>query len=254
MKKSLVLACLFFTIQAYAQSPSLAIVPQPASITAGSGSFTLPTQFSIISTKNESVKKIADQLATVLKSATGYSITQEEGNSVKPGSIALLLSNDPTINEEGYRLRVTNDGVSIQANQPAGLFFGVQTLYQLLPPEIVAKEKSNLSQWTIPVINIEDQPRFGWRGLMLDVSRHFFTVAQVKEYIDEMQKYKFNRLHLHLTDDQGWRLQIKSLPKLTEVGAWRVEKTGTFGSFSRPEPNGPLGQIAFLLCNNLGRE
>ncbi|HNU15967.1 MAG TPA: family 20 glycosylhydrolase, partial [Chitinophagaceae bacterium] len=95
------------------------------------------------------------------------------------------------------------------------------------------------NEWVLPIVTIEDHPRFGWRGLMLDVSRHFFTVAEVKDYIDQMVKYKFNLLHLHLTDDQGWRIQIKSLPKLTEVGAWRVERTGTFGTLSKPNPGEP---------------
>jgi hexosaminidase len=116
----------------------------------------------------------------------------------------------------------------------------VQTLLQLLPAQIESNQNNKLvNSWAIPFVTIEDNPRFGWRGLMLDVSRHFFTVAQVKDYIDQMAKYKFNLLHLHLTDDQGWRIQIKALPKLTEVGAWRVDKTGTFGKFSKPEPNEP---------------
>jgi hexosaminidase len=129
-------------------------------------------------------------------------------------------------------LKISATGVSLSARTPSGIFYGVQTLLQLFPKEIVNKDgHTSVKQWSLPLVSIEDHPRFGWRGLMLDVTRHFFTVAQVKDYIDQMVKYKFNMLHLHLTDDQGWRIEIKSLPKLTEVGAWRVERTGTFGTF-----------------------
>jgi hexosaminidase len=114
-----------------------------------------------------------------------------------------------------------------------------------MPKEIEGKTKASSITWSIPSVTIEDHPRFGWRGLMLDVSRHFFTKEQVKEYIDEMARYKFNMLHLHLTDDQGWRIEIKSLPKLTEVGAWRVDKTGTFGRFSSPLPGEPKSYGGF---------
>lgn len=155
-------------------------------------------------------------------------------------SIFFSLSADNNLPKEGYNLKVTNNGVTLSAKEPAGIFYGVQTLLQLLPKQIESKDAQRSSvEWSIPVVTIEDSPRFGWRGLMLDVSRHFFTKEQVKQYIDDMVKYKFNVLHWHLTDDQGWRIEIKSLPKLTSVGAWRVDKTGTFNTFSKPEPNEP---------------
>src|SRR6185503_8572419 len=150
----------------------------------------------------------------------GNPVAVREGNGATSKSIFLSLSSDKSIPKEGYRLRVASDGVSITASDPAGIFYGVQTLYQLMPKEIGSKTKASSVTWTIPAVTIEDHPRFGWRGLMLDVSRHFFTKEEVKEYIDEMVRYKFNLLHLHLTDDQGWRIEIKSFPKLTEVGAW----------------------------------
>jgi hexosaminidase len=215
------------------------LIPQPISIVKGTGYFTLPYAVSIIITKNGEVKKIAEQLAKQLNTAANK-ITVKEGNSAATNSIFLSLVSDKLIPAEGYRLKVTSNGVALTANTPAGIFYGVQTLLQLLPKQIESKENQKaVAEWAIPVVAIEDAPRFGWRGLMLDVSRHFFTVAQVKDYIDQMAKYKFNILHLHLTDDQGWRIQIKALPKLTEVGAWRVDKTGTFGRFSAPEPNEP---------------
>ncbi len=221
------------------------IIPQPGSLIIGNGYFTMPGEVSIFITKNEELEKIAGQLAKQLKTATNTA-TVKEGNTVPANSILLSLANDKSIPAEGYRLKVTVDGISITAKEPAGIFYGVQTLLQLLPKQIESKEdKKHVDEWMVPTVTIEDAPRFGWRGLMLDVSRHFFTVAQVKDYINQMAKYKFNLLHLHLTDDQGWRIQIKSLPKLTEVGAWRVDKTGTFGKFSVPGPNEPKNYGGF---------
>jgi hexosaminidase len=215
------------------------LIPQPVSIVKTDGYFTLPNNISIAFTKNEELKKIALQLAQQLNTAANK-VTVKEGNATAAKSISLLLTNDKSIPAEGYRLKVTAGGITITANQPAGIFYGVQTLLQLLPKQIESKTtEKDINEWTVPLVTIEDAPRFGWRGLMLDVSRHFFTVAQVKDYINQMAKYKFNLLHLHLTDDQGWRLQIKTLPKLTEVGAWRVDKTGTFGKFSDPDVNDP---------------
>ncbi|MEJ0106886.1 MAG: family 20 glycosylhydrolase [Bacteroidota bacterium] len=132
---------------------------------------------------------------------------------------------DNTIGNEGYKLSVTSKTVTINANKPAGLFYGVQTLLQLLPKGIESKTAVTGTNWTIPCTEITDQPRFGWRGADFDVSRHFFTKAEVKQFIDDMVKYKYNLLHWHLTDDEGWRIEIKSLPKLTEVGALAC-KTG----------------------------
>ncbi|MDZ4793130.1 MAG: family 20 glycosylhydrolase [Bacteroidota bacterium] len=215
------------------------LIPQPASVTVVKGSLKLPYYLFIIIPKNTEVKKIADDLALTLAN-TANDVKVKQGVTATPGSIFISLVNDKTIPKEGYRLIVTAKGISITANEPAGIFYGVQTLLQLLPEEVEEhRVRKTPTDWFVPLVSIEDHPRFGWRGLMLDVSRHFFTVAQVKDYIDQMVKYKFNLLQLHLTDDQGWRLQIKSLPRLTEVGAWRVDKTGKFGTFSKPEPDEP---------------
>ncbi len=212
------------------------LIPQPTSVTTGSGFLALPSNLKIYVPKNEEIKKIAEGLASSLHN-TANEVQVKEGTTVTAKSIVLSLQTDKTIPKEGYRLKVSSNGISITANEPSGIFYGVQTLLQLLPKQVEEnKARKSTTEWLVPVVTIEDQPRFGWRGLMLDVSRHFFTVKEVKEFIDQMVKYKFNMLHLHLTDDQGWRLQIKSLPKLTEVGAWRVERTGTFGTLSKPEP------------------
>src|SRR6202012_3898093 len=104
----------------------------------------------------------------------------------------------------------------------------------LLPAAIESKVVINRSSWQTPSVTITDYPRFGWRGLMLDVSRHFFTKQQVKDFIDEMVKYKYNLLHMHLTDDEGWRVEIKGLPNLTKAGAWSVKRIGSFGTFPDP--------------------
>ncbi|HEX7902431.1 MAG TPA: family 20 glycosylhydrolase [Chitinophagaceae bacterium] len=242
MKKTILfialIACVLFS---YSQEKprQIALIPLPVSLVQGTGFFEMPRQLTIITDNNEEVKKIANKLSERLTTAAGFKVDKKEGIAAVSNSIQLSLTNDKSIPKEGYRLKVTTSGISILASQPAGIFYGVQTLYQLMPPAIFSKTKTIPGSWPIPVVTIEDYPRFGWRGLMLDVSRHFFTVAQVKEYIDEMVKYKFNLLHLHLTDDQGWRIEIKSLPKLTEVGAWRVDKTGQFGRFSKPDPDEP---------------
>ena len=127
---------------------------------------------------------------------------------------------------EGYSLEISTSKVLVTANGPAGIFYGVQTFLQLLPKEIENKTIQSQVKWQVPVVMIKDYPRFPWRGIMLDVSRHFFSKEYVKEYIEQLARYKFNRFHFHLTDDNGWRVEIKSLPKLTEVGAWRVPAHG----------------------------
>jgi len=140
------------------------------------------------------------------------------------------------LGNEGYILEVTKKSINISANKAAGIFNGLQTLKQLIPTKMTASNANESIK--IATCNIKDYPRFKWRGLMLDVSRHFFTVEEVKAYIDKMSEYKFNVFHWHLTDDQGWRIEIKSLPKLTEVGAWRVERHGRFGKErSKPKPD-----------------
>lgn len=243
--KKLTLIISFFSVVTYSYSQkngrNISLIPVPVSMVYGDGeNFILPSKFTVIIPKNEAVKKTAERFVQQLTTATGYAVTINEGTTALPKSIFFSLTNDKTIPKEGYRLKTTASGATLTANEPAGIFYGVQTLLQLLPEEIARNKKQYQTvEWVIPPVTIEDHPRFGWRGLMLDVSRHFFTVTQVKDYIDQMVKYKFNLLHLHLTDDQGWRIEIKSLPRLTQVGAWRVERTGTFGTLSKPNPGEP---------------
>ncbi len=213
------------------------LIPVPVSMQTAAGSFQLPNAVSInLSDQLPELINIGDQVAGRIRQVTGFntSVVRNSPNA----TIQLLINKqqDPNIGKEGYTLQVSDRGIRISANEPAGVFYGIQTLWQLLPAEIESKQAVNGVQWKLPYITIQDQPRFGWRGLMLDVARHFFTVAQVKDFIDNMVKYKFNMLHLHLTDDQGWRIEIKSLPRLTEVGAWRAERTGRFGEFQKQQP------------------
>lgn len=128
------------------------------------------------------------------------------------------------LGDEGYRLDVTADGVTIEASTPAGAFYGCQTLRQLFAPVADPPKAHSKTAWTIPCIHIVDRPRFAWRGMMLDSARHFQDKATVERYIDLLACYKMNRLHWHLTDDQGWRVEIKKYPRLTEVGAWRPNR------------------------------
>jgi hexosaminidase len=145
-----------------------------------------------------------------------------------PGDIHFELDEDKNLGDEGYELFITSDRLTLKANQPAGLFYGVQTLYQI----INSHQGGTLS---LPALSITDSPRFTWRGAMLDVARHFFGVEDVKHYIDLISHYKINRLHLHLTDDQGWRIEIKSWPKLTEIGAQTQVNGGGGGFYSQDQ-------------------
>jgi hexosaminidase len=231
-----------------AQNTQLNLIPQPAEITLKSGFYTLPKTITVGFNKPESIG-VAEKLAQKLRMATGYSIKVVKGNK---GQVQLNLNSppDPKIGNEGYTLVSTSKGVVIAANQPAGLFYGMQTLLQLLPKEIESKEVVKV-KWIIPAVQITDYPRFAWRGLMLDVSRHFFTKEEVKQYIDEMARWKFNTFHWHLTDDEGWRIEIKSLPKLTEVGAWRVQRYGHFGERDFPKPGEPATYGGFYTQDDI---
>ena len=234
MKKTLlplILALGILTAQSQNKStPS--VIPVPASLIANSGTFTL-TSNTIISVSSGTSKEIdgmSNQLAKVLQTATGFDLKIGQAGTDSGIKLELLNTPNATLGNEGYQLKVTPTSVLISANKPAGIFYGIQSFMQLLPKEIESKTIVKNFSWTVPCVTIDDQPRFGWRGLMLDVSRHFFTKDEVKKFMDDMVKFKFNLLHLHLTDDEGWRIEIKSLPKLTSVGAWRIERNGKWAN------------------------
>ncbi len=231
--------CSAFCTIAFSQSDtSIAIIPQPVKLVRHTGSFTLPSNIIIESPGNPEVKSMLAVLANDLSVPTGYKVNTGAAKEASP-TIRFILKNIDTLGAEGYQLSIKPKQIIITANKPAGLFYGFQTFLHLLPKEIESKTPVKNVKWAAPCVDVTDYPRFGWRGLMLDVSRHFFTKQEVKDFIDQMVKYKYNLLHMHLTDDQGWRIEIKSLPKLTEVGSLRVHKEGYFGSFSIPTPDEP---------------
>lgn len=205
------------------------LIPKPASISESEGKFVLSQDVNIFVSHNTSeVISIAQLFAVYLAEATIDDHFNIYVASHMPGNIQLSLSDDTSLGEEGYELSITPDSVLLSANQPAGLFYGVQTLRQLLP----AYPSESVS---LPALSIRDIPRFPWRGAMLDVSRHFFAVEDVKRFIDLISQYKLNRLHLHLSDDQGWRIEIKSWPRLTEVGGSTQVGGGNGGYYTREQ-------------------
>src|SRR5215813_6900022 len=183
-----------------------------SAVASGGPAFVIDRDTTIVS----DTPAVSDYLAKILRASTGFPLASSA--SQRRGSIVLSLHGAPaSVGAEGYQLTADEDGVAIRANAAGGLFAGVQTLLQLLPPEVMSASKQT-AHWTVPSGKVTDHPRFAYRGAMLDVARHFFTVADVKRYIDQIALYKINYLHLHLSDDQGWRLAVKGWPKLTTVG------------------------------------
>ncbi|RUL72744.1 glycoside hydrolase family 20 protein [Dyella choica] len=193
----------------------ISIIPKPQQMEAGEGSYRLDAQIGIDAPEGARAADISAFLREAIRTQTGIELSRSKH------AHGIVLAIDPTIKgEEAYRLSVTPSGVIIQASSDQGLFWGVQTLRQLLPLEHAASVQ-------IPVVRIEDAPEFSYRGFMLDVGRHFYPVSFIKKQLDLLSYYKINTFHWHLTEDQGWRLQINRYPKLTEVGAWRTEADGS---------------------------
>ncbi len=248
MKKLFLLVLIFAVTRTFGQTQEIKLIPQPVEMHQSAGMCTL-TSSATIGYNSKEVAPTADMLAEKLNAASGYSIkTKQE----KSGTIQFNLNKkaNEQLGKEGYTLVADPEGVTITANETAGLFYGMQTLLQLLPKEIESKTAVKTA-WTIPAVNITDYPRFGWRGIMLDVSRNFFTKEEVEEYIDQISRYKFNTFHWHLTDDNGWRVEIKSLPRLTEVGAWRVHRAGHFGQRAQPKPGEPATDGGFYTQDDI---
>jgi len=219
------------------------LVPQPSSLTiAGDTAFVITAQTTIEADGGDETARVATMLAARLRPATGFPLLVS-APAAATSSIRLALRADRTdLGEEGYELIVRPDSVRVVAVTPAGLFHGVQTLRQLLPPEIESDVRVG-RPWGIPSLTIRDVPRFGWRGAMLDVARHFFTVREVEQYIDILAMYKMNRLHLHLSDDQGWRIEIRSRPLLTEKGSV-TQVGGRSGGFYTQQEYGEIVRYA----------
>ena len=201
-----------------------ALIPVPQKMECRDGKFQLQPKTRILADvpSNDTAQYLADRLSK----STGYDLKVGRSTKGQPAKGTILLTTKdakPELGAEGYELTVTADSVVVRAGKSVGLFYGVQSLLQLMPPEVFAAKPAAGVDWKIPCVQIEDQPRFKWRGFMLDVARHYFTKDEVKQMLDGLANQKINMLHLHLTDDQGWRIEIKKYPRLTEVGAWRTE-------------------------------
>lgn len=227
----LVSALMTIAMPAIAAEPEPAIVPRPVKADRLKGSVQLDSGTRIIY-GDEAARGEAEMLASLLRPATGLPLPVQHipalggkiGNAV---TITLDPGLEAALGKEGYRLDVfPTPIIHITAAAPAGIFYGGQTLRQLLPPAVFAKTKQAGVKWQVPCCRIEDKPRFPWRGLLLDEGRHFFGKQFVQHCIDLLAAHKLNTLHWHLTEDQGWRIEIKKYPQLTEIGAWREQTQG----------------------------
>jgi hexosaminidase len=218
--KHITLALFFFCLchfavkaQIKAISVRYPIIPYPAHLVPGNGDFLINSNTSLV-VRDESFRGEANALKQLIKELSG--IRLREVKTANTNSIVIKKDNS-ILSKEGYHLLITPSKIILSASKPAGVFWGIETIRQLIPVS-----GSQIIRLKIPSVEIEDQPAYNWRGMHLDVSRHFFSVAYLEKFIDRMALYKLNRLHLHLTDDQGWRIQIKKYPELTEKGAWRT--------------------------------
>ena len=222
----LALACVCVAL-VQAASP-LSLIPLPASVQQGSGQFTFPAkvQLCVPSYTGDSVKAVAKRWAGNFTKSTGIKVSVG-----KKANAAIQLRLNSGLAPEAYDLQVTRERIVIEAARPAGFFYALQTLNQLLPSRAVMAgvKATDVQVWTLPVVTIKDHPRFEWRGFMLDEGRHFYGKEEIKKLLDVMAAYKLNRFHWHLTEDQGWRIEIKKYPRLTEVGAWRNSKVLGWG-------------------------
>ena len=217
----------------------ISIIPAPASLKVSGGApfaLTDSTQI-VVETPNDTTTRIAEALATQIRPATGFRMPVGATTGAVRNVIALRLDPAlPDVGDEGYALTVTPDAVRLGARSNAGLFHGIQTIRQLLPFGIEAENSTiKMGDWKIPSVDIVDQPRFAWRGAMLDVSRHFFTVDEVKQFIDILALYKFNTFHIHLADDQGFRIEIKSRPAIVATGSGSQVGGGAGGFYTQME-------------------
>jgi len=225
MLTALVVSLCFVNGFAAAGPGQISVIPKPMEIRQTGGHFTVKDKTAIyFQGSSDEAKTVAKYLAETLRPATGLGLAVLEQSKTEAPVESFLLTtenSDSGLGDEGYELTVTQNSVVLRAPNQAGLFYGVQTIRCLLPAQIESKKKVLSTCWKIPCVQIKDKPRFGWRGSLLDCCRHFMSVPFVKRYIDLLAYHKMNRLHWHLTEDQGWRIEIKKYPKLTETSAWR---------------------------------
>lgn len=223
MKRILLLSTLILLVICASpdESGQFAIIPRPAKMVNMHGKFTLDKNTSIfLNQVQPGVKSVVDNFRTFIKTPLGFEV-KYAGKLPKSNCIIFTIDNSIS-NSEGYLLNVTPDKIAITAKTPAGVFYALQTVRQLVSSDIESQFMVN-KKWEIPAVEIEDFPRFEYRGFMLDVARHFQPIDVLRRYIDLLSFYKINHFHLHLTDDQGWRVEIKKYPKLQEISAWRKE-------------------------------
>ena len=205
-------------------SPCLAqstpgLIPQPVKMAIQDGHFRITSDTCIVATGDAQPE--ASNLIDFLAPAMGFRLGLLDQPTRDKDIIHLVIesSSDDALGDEGYELQVTTQSIRIRANKTAGIFYATQTLRQLLPPAIFSPQKVDQDQWSVPCVRITDSPRFGWRGLLIDPARHFIPVQDVKHFLDAMAIHKLNRLQIHLTDDCGWRIEIRKHPELTQIGS-----------------------------------
>ena len=219
------------------------LTPAPMKMTKGTGELTIPQNFTIATGEiSEENAAEAQKFATLFTHVTGYTVDVKKESADALVTMAMYSGNEE-LGLEGYTLDVTANGIAITANSPNGFYYAFQSIKKMLPANVMAEVKDNkVTEYTLPVVSIVDAPRFEYRGFMLDVSRHFFELDEIKRIIDVMSYYKLNRFHWHLTDDQGWRFEVKKYPRLTTVGATRSNNWITdryYGGYYTGEPYGP---------------
>ncbi len=235
----LFLAVLFFAACKQPVSKDLTkenLIPKPVKIEATGSSFEW-TKNTVIYTNSTSAQKVGTYLSDFIAPATGFhsKVKQVKDITKAKGVILTIDNNLKNLGNEGYQLKITEKKVLLTAPKPAGLFYGVQTIRQIFPDEIEADTVQENIPWLLATGTITDYPNYAYRGAMLDVARHFFSVADIKKYIDYLAAYKMNRFHIHLTDDQGWRIEIKKYPKLTQIGASTQVGGGKGGFYTQKE-------------------
>lgn len=220
--KHLLLSASTLLLLAGCGQKAINLVPQPVQITAQQGQFVITHNTPLVLQNMDASSATALYIQEFLSSRLGLHLPSGSDDAAQALRFILNPTPDAALPAEGYTLQANANGISIVANTDAGLVYGLQTLYQLAPAQISTQHVDAIA---IPAVDITDYPRFEWRGSHLDVSRHFFDVEYVKKHLDVMALYKLNKFHWHLTDDHGWRLQIDKYPKLTEIGAWRVDRS-----------------------------
>jgi hexosaminidase len=244
------LATLLFVAFTFANTPETsmkpsnasapAIIPQPRQMTVGKGTFTLNrnTVLYAVAADSELLPCITT-LAEAIRHSTGYPLPVKDVKMIPERNFIIITSSsDKSLGAEGYRIKVTKTEISITAGGARGALYGAVSVLQLLPPAVFSPEVVRNVAWSVPCVEITDAPRYSWRGMHLDVSRHFFPKEFVKRFIDYLVLHKMNTFHWHLTDDQGWRVEIKKYPKLTSIGAWRVNHEDIHWNIRPPQKPG----------------